>query len=149
LSHQRGIDDRTVETRASLYGAVSKAMGSMGLAAGIKGGMSLTTPRSSGFGESKHLTTSTSRLIRPGLYRGRTRGRKMQQAKWIDTPESSNITRFGYENANRVLLVEFHDGAVYEYFDVPETVFEQMRSASSKGQFLALNVKGTYRYARA
>ena len=72
----------------------------------------------------------------------------MQQAKWIDTPESSNITRFRYDNANRVLFVEFQNGGVYEYFDVPEAIFEQMRSAPSRGQFLAQNVKGTYRYAR-
>jgi len=67
---------------------------------------------------------------------------------WIDTPESSNITRFRYDEASQVLFVEFHDGAVYQYFDVPKGVFEQMRSASSKGQFLAQYVKGTYRYAR-
>jgi len=48
-----------------------------------------------------------------------------------------------------VLTVEFKNGATYNYYDVPEFVFEQMRAASSKGQFLAQNVKGRYRYARA
>lgn len=68
---------------------------------------------------------------------------------WNDTPESSTITRFAYDDANRVLKVEFKNGSLYDYFDVPEHVFNGMRNAPSKGQYLAQQVKGTYRYARA
>jgi len=67
---------------------------------------------------------------------------------WIDSPESSNITRFGYDDGNQVLFIEFKNGGVYQYFDVPQNVFDQMKAASSKGQFLAQVVKGAYRYAR-
>ena len=67
---------------------------------------------------------------------------------WIDTPESSSISRFKYDETNSVLTVEFKDGSQYEYFDVMEGTFDQMQSASSKGQFLAQNIKGRYRYAR-
>lgn len=67
---------------------------------------------------------------------------------WIDSPESSTINRFGYDDASQVLAVEFKSGSTYQYFDVPSNVFEQMKSASSKGQFLAQNIKGAYRYAR-
>ncbi|HTV42293.1 MAG TPA: KTSC domain-containing protein [Candidatus Sulfotelmatobacter sp.] len=72
----------------------------------------------------------------------------MSWSKWIDTPESSNISRFRHDDTNQVLEVEFKTGGVYQYFDVPEIIFEQMQSASSKGQFLAQSVKGHYRYAR-
>lgn len=68
---------------------------------------------------------------------------------WIETPESSNIARFAYDSASSVLVIEFSKGGTYNYFDVPEMVFEQMKAAPSKGQFLAQNVKGIYRYARA
>jgi hypothetical protein len=68
---------------------------------------------------------------------------------WISTPESSNIARFDYNNESHMLTVEFKNGATYNYYDVLEVVFEQMKAASSKGQFLAHNVKGHYRYARA
>lgn len=68
---------------------------------------------------------------------------------WISSPESSNIVRFGYDSANRTLYVEFKSGGTYRYFDVPQNVFDQMKAASSKGQFLAQSVKGAYRYARA
>jgi hypothetical protein len=72
----------------------------------------------------------------------------MSQTTWIESPESSNIARFRFDDATRVLYVEFHDGSIYRYFDVPLSVFECMRTAPSKGQFLAVSVKGIYRYAR-
>jgi hypothetical protein len=67
---------------------------------------------------------------------------------WINTPESSNIARFAYDDDSQVLAVEFNSGDLYQYYDVPQVVFEQMRGAPSKGQYLARNVKGRYRYAR-
>lgn len=69
--------------------------------------------------------------------------------EWIGSPESSNIARFGYDEPTQVLAVEFKAGGTYNYFDIPETIFEQMKAASSKGQFLAQQIKGSYRYARA
>ena len=68
---------------------------------------------------------------------------------WIDTPDSSNIARIAYDNASRVLKVEFKNGSVYDYFDVSDHVFDGMRNAPSKGQYLAQLIKGKYRYARA
>lgn len=67
---------------------------------------------------------------------------------WINTPESSNISKFGYDESTRVLAVEFKTGSTYEYFDVPKIVFQQMKAAPSRGQFLAQAIKGSYRYTR-
>ena len=67
---------------------------------------------------------------------------------WIDTPDSSNIAGFEYNKTTQVLTVEFKNGGRYNYYDVPETVFEDMKKAQSKGQFLAQRVKNNYRYAR-
>lgn len=67
---------------------------------------------------------------------------------WIATPESSNIARFDYDDKSRILTVEFKNGGRYNYYDVPVRVFDGMKAAPSKGQFLAQNVKGAYRYAR-
>jgi hypothetical protein len=68
---------------------------------------------------------------------------------WIATPESSTIAAFDYVEERKMLIVEFKNGGRYNYYDVPETIFERMKAAPSKGQFLAQNVKGIYRYARA
>ncbi len=67
---------------------------------------------------------------------------------WISTPESSNIAGFDYDHSSSILIVEFKNGGRYNYYDVPEVIFEQMKAAPSKGQFLAQNIKGKYRYAR-
>lgn len=67
---------------------------------------------------------------------------------WIATPESSNIAGFEYIKERQILVVEFKNGSRYNYFDVPEIVFERMKAAPSKGQFHAQNIKGNFRYAR-
>jgi len=67
---------------------------------------------------------------------------------WVETPESSNVLRFGYSEEDHILTVEFKKGGRYNYYDVPRNTFDQMRLAPSKGQFHARQIKGVYRYAR-
>ena len=67
---------------------------------------------------------------------------------WIATPQSSNLAGYGYTAETQALTVEFNHGGRYNYYDVPAVVYEQMNAASSKGQFLAQNVKNNYRYAK-
>ena len=61
---------------------------------------------------------------------------------------SSNIESIGYDEESMTLEVEFRSGMIYQYFDVPFGIHEQLMGASSHGEFLASQVKGTYRYAR-
>lgn len=61
---------------------------------------------------------------------------------------SSNIASVGYDAGTMTLEIEFLGGAIYQYFDVPETVYEEFMRASSKGQFLHANIKNMYRYTR-
>jgi len=74
--------------------------------------------------------------------------RKGRMTEWIDTPESSNIAGFAYDEASNTLTVEFKNGSMYDYYDVSVPVYESMKSAPSKGRFLAQEIKGNYRYAR-
>lgn len=69
-------------------------------------------------------------------------------SEWISTPQSSNVASFSYDEAAQVLTVEFNNGSRYDYYDVPENVFEDMKSADSKGKYLNAEIKGHYRYAR-
>jgi hypothetical protein len=61
---------------------------------------------------------------------------------------SSTIERIGYDAPTMTLSVEFKHGGAYQYFDVPENVFQELLTAPSPGQYLAQNVKPSYRYAR-
>ncbi len=62
--------------------------------------------------------------------------------------DSSNIAAVGYDEDSSTLQVEFNNGALYQYFDVPENIFEELRDAGSVGGYLAAHVKGSYRYSK-
>ena len=70
---------------------------------------------------------------------------------WINA-NSSNIERFRFDPQQLILEIEFKKGTVYQYFDVPQTVFDLFRdeviSGGSAGQFFNANIKGSYRYAK-
>lgn len=62
---------------------------------------------------------------------------------------SSNIASIGYDASEMVLEVEFLNGAIYQYFDVPQSVYDGLMSASSHGSYLDAYVKkGGYRYSK-
>ena len=61
---------------------------------------------------------------------------------------SSNVYKIGYEAANSTLEVIFHNGGTYQYFDVPQNIWEAFKAAESKGKFLAESIKGQFRYAK-
>jgi len=55
--------------------------------------------------------------------------------------ESSNLASIGYDAKNEILEVEFKHGGVYQYFDVPESIYDDLMNASSHGQFFDKNIK--------
>jgi hypothetical protein len=61
---------------------------------------------------------------------------------------SATLTAIGYEEQSQTLRVEFTSGAVYEYYDVPAVIHEELMSAASIGRYLGSNIKGQYRYSR-
>ena len=69
--------------------------------------------------------------------------------EWIETPESSNIVRFRYDEETLTLEVEFKGGNIYQYFDVPSGVVEEFQMAQSKGQYFGQNIRNAFRYARS
>lgn len=64
------------------------------------------------------------------------------------TVNSSNIKSIGYDKISSVLEVEFTSGDVYQYFNVPEFLYQQFLQASSHGQFLNDHIRYNYRYQK-
>ena len=60
--------------------------------------------------------------------------------------DSSNLRSVGYDADNQILEIEFKSGSVYQYFDVPATVYTALMSASSKGKYHIQWIKHSYRY---
>jgi hypothetical protein len=61
--------------------------------------------------------------------------------------DSSNIERIGYDSNSSTLRVEFKSNKKYDYFNVPEYVFNELRSASSIGSYHATHIKNSYPYS--
>jgi hypothetical protein len=61
---------------------------------------------------------------------------------------SSSIRRVGYEVDQRILYVQFIDGDLYEYFDVPVGDFIDLLHAESIGWFVNKRIKSYYDYRK-
>jgi hypothetical protein len=59
--------------------------------------------------------------------------------------QSSNILSVGYDAGAGTLEVEFTSGSVYQYFDVPESEYEGLMNAGSKGRYFNRDIKDCYR----
>jgi hypothetical protein len=59
--------------------------------------------------------------------------------------QSSAIAKVGYSKRRHVLEIEFVNGAVYRYFDIPVSVHRDLMSAESKARFYDSNIRKHYR----
>lgn len=68
--------------------------------------------------------------------------------KLIEGIDSSSVEAIEYDTDTQQLTVEFNGGNVYDYFNVPEDVFEALGEAESVGHYLNENIKGEYSYEK-
>lgn len=47
------------------------------------------------------------------------------------------------------LEIEFHGGRVYQYYNVPKRIYQELMAASSHGKYHHRKIKGSYRYSRS
>lgn len=59
---------------------------------------------------------------------------------------SSNIASVGYDAQKQILEIEFHHGAVYQYFDVPKEVYYGLMKATSHESYFFYEIKEKYSY---
>lgn len=60
--------------------------------------------------------------------------------------ESSNLATVGF--ANGVLEIEFKHGGVYQYFNVPTSVYEDLMTAESKGKYFHQFIRDMYEFVK-
>ena len=58
--------------------------------------------------------------------------------------ESSNLSALGYNISTSTLEIEFNDGSVYQYSDVPLNVYEELMAAGSHGKYFHANIRNVY-----
>jgi aspartokinase-like uncharacterized kinase len=68
--------------------------------------------------------------------------------KIINEIQSSNIKKTEYDTITKNLLVEFNNGARYEYNDVPHQLYTQFRMSDSQGKFFTSKISKTFKYKK-
>ena len=64
------------------------------------------------------------------------------------TVESSLIKSVSYDAATSLLTVVLEDNSTYEYKAVPETVYQELMAAESKGSYFVKNIKGKFEFTK-
>lgn len=62
--------------------------------------------------------------------------------------DSSTILSVGFEPATGTLEIEFKKGGLYQYYNVPNEMYEQLMASDSKGRFLHVYIKPSYPCSR-
>lgn len=57
---------------------------------------------------------------------------------------SSNLSAVGYDDVSGTLTIEFNDGGLYEYHNVPQAIYEGLMSSTSKGQYFHRFIRDSY-----
>ena len=58
--------------------------------------------------------------------------------------QSSNLRSVGYDEKLKILEIEFHEGRIYQYSNVPENIYSNLMNALSKGKFFAQQIKNRF-----
>lgn len=72
-------------------------------------------------------------------------GRKRAEINRVKV-KSSNIYAIGYDNEIKILQIEFLDKSIYQYYEVPENIYNDFMQSESKGKFAHKYILFQYRY---
>lgn len=59
---------------------------------------------------------------------------------------SSNLASIGYDENSQILEIEFNNGRIYQYLNVPSIEFQNLKNANSHGKYFISKIKDFYQY---
>lgn len=62
--------------------------------------------------------------------------------------DSSSIASIGYSPDSETLEVEFKNQTIYEYYNVPQVIFDQLMAAPSIGSYFSTNIRNIFANSR-
>jgi hypothetical protein len=62
--------------------------------------------------------------------------------------DSSSIASIGYSPESETLEVEFKNQTIYEYYNVPQVIYDQLMGASSHGVYFSANIRNAFANSR-
>lgn len=61
---------------------------------------------------------------------------------------SSNIKSIGYNESKKLLGIEFNNGSIYEYYNLPEESYFSLMGATSQGKYFNKYIKNIYDFKK-
>lgn len=58
--------------------------------------------------------------------------------------ESTMIRSIGFDAGSSTLEIEFNSGAIWQYYDFPESIWYEFEGADSQGKFFHREIKNQY-----
>ena len=68
--------------------------------------------------------------------------------KIINEIESSNIKKTEYDTESKLLVVEFNNGMIYTYEQVPHQIYTRFRLSESQGKYFNSEIAKKYTYKK-
>lgn len=62
--------------------------------------------------------------------------------------QSAVVESFDYDASQKILRVVFNNGSVYKYHDVPESVYQELKTSPSVGQYFNSQIRNQYGFDR-
>jgi hypothetical protein len=62
--------------------------------------------------------------------------------------DSSSIASIGYSPESETLEIEFKNQTIYEYYNVPQVIYDQFMEASSQGVYFSANIRNVFANSR-
>ncbi|GBF82008.1 lysine--tRNA ligase [Aphanothece sacrum] len=62
--------------------------------------------------------------------------------------QSAAVKSFDYDAEKKVLRVEFTNGSIYQYHDVPKLVYQELEKSPSKGQYFNAQIRDKFGFDR-
>lgn len=66
----------------------------------------------------------------------------------MESVQSTNISAIGYDHADHEMRVQFSNGKIYRYPNVPEQVYMDFLTADSKGKHFYAHIRPHYNGVR-
>ncbi len=60
--------------------------------------------------------------------------------------DSSAVCSVGYDPKSLVLEIEYTNGSIYDYYDVPPEIYQEFCEADSMGTFVNFRIKPNFQY---
>jgi len=64
------------------------------------------------------------------------------------TVDSTNLKSIGYDFDKKILEIEFLTKSVYQYMEVPISIYTKLVKSNSKGEFFYHSIRGKFQFKK-